>query len=174
MSIRANPNRTLCITAIATLALALLYGLCFAQAGKGARAATPAGPGMQKVVTQQASFVLYVPNGWKAQESTDGQALQVIASDPSGRSFVFFSTGAASQGENVTALAKREAAKLGRAARTWRSGAPSRPVTDRRSPSTGPTRLRSGGRPSSARGCPCRGANPPVPASRRRQGSSRR
>ena len=52
MSIRANPNRTLCITAIATLVLSLLYGLCFAQAGKGARAATPAGPGMQKVVTQ--------------------------------------------------------------------------------------------------------------------------
>ena len=116
MSIRSNPSRTLCITAIATLVLALLHGLCFAQAGKGARAATPAGPGMQKVVTQQASFVLYVPNGWKAQESADGQALQVTASDPSGRSFVFFSTGAASQGENVTALAKREAAKLGRAA----------------------------------------------------------
>jgi hypothetical protein len=52
MSIHANPNRTLCITAIATFALALMYGLCFAQAGKGARAATPAGPGMQKVVTQ--------------------------------------------------------------------------------------------------------------------------
>ncbi len=116
MSIRTNPTRTLCITAIATLVLTLLYGLCFAQAGKGARAATPAGSGMQKIVTQQASFVLYVPNGWKAQESTDGQALQVTASDPSGRSFVFFSTGAASQGENVTALAKREAAKLGRAA----------------------------------------------------------
>src|SRR5512137_1494449 len=111
MSIRVNPSRTLCFTAIATLVLALLHGICFAQAGKGSRAATPAGPGMQKVVTQQASFVLYVPKGWKAQEAADGQALQVTASDPSGRSLVFLSAGAASQGEKVTALAKREAAK---------------------------------------------------------------
>src|SRR5512139_206690 len=117
MSIRANANRTLCITAIAMLVSALLHGICFAQAGKGARASTPAGPAMQKIVTQQASFVLYVPKGWKAQESTDGQALQVAASDPPGRSSVYFSTGAAPQGENATALAKREAAKLGRAAR---------------------------------------------------------
>ena len=113
----ANRNPTLPLIVIVALAFVLLHGTCLAQTGKGARAATPAGPGMQKVVTQQASFVLYVPKGWKAQESTDGQALQVTASDPSGRSFVFFSTGAAPQGENVTALAKREAAKLGRAAR---------------------------------------------------------
>jgi hypothetical protein len=117
MGIRANPNRMPCITAIAALAFLFLQGICFAQAGKGNRASTPAGPAMQKVVTQQASFVLYVPKGWKAQESTDGQALQVTASDPSGRSSVYFSTGAAPQGENATVLAKREAAKLGRAAR---------------------------------------------------------
>ena len=117
MSIRVSPSRTLCLTVIATLVLALSHGPCFAQAGKGARAATPAGPGMQKVVTEKASFVLYVPKGWKVKESAEGQALQVTASDPSGRSSVSFSTGAASQGENVTALAKREAAKLGRAAR---------------------------------------------------------
>ena len=117
MGIRANSNRTLCIAAIAMLVSALLHGICFAQAGKGARAATPAGPAMQKVVTQQASFVLYVPKGWKAQESTNGQAIQVTASDPSGRSSVIFSTGAAPQGENAMTLAKREAATLGRAAR---------------------------------------------------------
>jgi len=117
MSIRAKLNCTLRITVIAALVSALLYGICFAQAGKGTRATTPAGPAMQKIVTDKASFVLYVPKGWKAQEAADGQALQVIASDPSGRSSVFFSTGAAPQGENVTALAKREAAKLGRAAR---------------------------------------------------------
>ena len=116
MSIRVNPSRTLCISVIATLVLALLHGPCFAQAGKGARAATPAGPGMQKVVTEKASFVLYVPKGWKVKESAEGQALQVTASDPSGRSSVFLSAGAAPQGENATTLAKREAAKLGRAA----------------------------------------------------------
>ena len=117
MILHNNAKRMMAIVAVAAFVTALTQGTCFAQAVKGNRAATPAGPGMQKVVTQQASFVLYVPKGWKAQESTDGQALQVTASDPSGRSFVFLSTGGAPQGENVTALAKREAAKLGRAAR---------------------------------------------------------
>lgn len=101
----------------AVLALFMLHGICIAQAGKGALAATPAGPGMQKIVTDKASFVLYLPNGWEAQEATDGQAIQLTASDPSGRSSVFFSTVTAPQGENAMALAKREAAKLGRAAR---------------------------------------------------------
>ena len=117
MFVHADRNCTIRLIVIGALAFFLSQGLCFAQAGKGARAATPAGPGMQKIVTQQASFVLYVPKGWKAQEAADGQALQVTASEPSGRSFVFLSTGAAPQGENVTVLAKREAAKLGRAAR---------------------------------------------------------
>ncbi len=84
---------------------------------KTTREATPAGTGMQKVVTDKASFVLYVPKGWKAQEAAVGQAIQVTASDPSGRSSVLFSTGAAPQGENAATLAKHEAAKLGRAAR---------------------------------------------------------
>ena len=174
MSIRANPNRTLFIIAIATLVLALLHGLCFAQAGKGARAATPAGPGMQKVVTEKASFVLYVPKGWKAKESADGQALQVTASDPSGRSFVFLSTGAASQGENVTTLAKREAAKLGRAAQDLeiRSAFASRDGSSLvfdgtySPPKRGKTEFRSW--------VSLRGAEPTAPASRRRQGNSRR
>jgi hypothetical protein len=102
------------LTVIAVIAVLFSQGTCLAQVGKGTLAATPAGPGMQKVVTDKASFVLYVPKGWKVQEAAEGQAIQVIASDPSGRSSVFFSTGAAPQGETVTALAKREAAKLGR------------------------------------------------------------
>jgi hypothetical protein len=113
MSIRADSNRALCITAIAMLVSALLHGSCFAQAGKGARSSTPAGPTMQKVVTQQASFVLYVPKGWKAQESTDGQALRVTASDPQGRSSVFFSTGAAARDLEIrSAFASRDGSSL--------------------------------------------------------------
>jgi hypothetical protein len=115
MSVHADRNHAFRLIVIAALVFLLLQGRCFAQEGKGTRATTPAGPGMQKVVTDKASFVLYVPKGWKVQEAADGQALQVIASDPSGRSSVFFSTGADPQGASVTSLAKREAAKLGRA-----------------------------------------------------------
>ncbi|MBN2126053.1 MAG: hypothetical protein JW821_17275 [Deltaproteobacteria bacterium] len=101
---------------IAALGLAAHYGTCLAQEeGKGDREA-PANT-MQKVVTDKASFVLYVPKGWKAKESSEGRTLQVTASDPSGRSSVFFSTGSNPQGQNATALARREAERLGRAAR---------------------------------------------------------
>jgi hypothetical protein len=118
MIICRNAYRMMGITtAVAAIVLALLPGPCFAQAGKGSRAAAPDGTGMQKVVTDKASFVLYVPKGWKARESADGQGLQVTASDPSGGSSVFFSTGSAPQGESAAALAKREAAGLGRTAR---------------------------------------------------------
>jgi hypothetical protein len=115
MDIRARKTSWFLCGVIVALAVVTLQGTCHAQAGKGTREAAPAGPGMQKVVTDKASFVLYVPKGWKVQEAAEGQAIQVIASDPSGRSSVFFSTGADPQGANVTSLAKREAAKLGRA-----------------------------------------------------------
>ena len=98
------------VAAAFLIAAALMPGAGAAQTGKAP------GPGMQKVVTEKASFVLYVPKGWKVKESAEGRALQVTATDPSGRSSVFFSTGAAPQGESAAALAKREAARLGRAA----------------------------------------------------------
>ncbi len=117
MSIHASPNRTLRIAAIVTLVFALLPGICFAQSGKGARAAPAVVQGMQKVVTDKASFVLYVPKGWKVSEGSEGTARYVTASDPSGRSSVFLSTGVVSRGENATALAKNANAGLGRQAR---------------------------------------------------------
>ena len=98
------------------VAAAFLIAAALAPGAGAAHAGKAPGPGMQKVVTEKASFVLYVPKGWKVKESTEGKALQVTATDPSGRSSVFFSTGAAPQGENASALAKREAARLGRAA----------------------------------------------------------
>jgi len=114
MHTQANARRTLGI-AVVILIAAAFTGTGIAQTSKGARAAAPA-VGMQKVVTEKASFVLYVPKGWKVKESAEGQSLLVTASDPSGRSSVLFSIGAAPQGESASALAKREAAKLGRAA----------------------------------------------------------
>jgi len=115
MHIRTNACRTLGIAVVILIAAVFTPGTGMAQTSKGARASAPA-LGMQKVVTDKASFVLYVPKGWKVKESAEGQSLLVTASDPSGRSAVFFSIGAAPQGESASGLAKREAAKLGRAA----------------------------------------------------------
>ena len=115
MHIRTNACRTLCIAVLILFGAAFTPGTGMAQTSRGARAAAPA-LGMQKVVTDKASFVLYVPKGWKVKESAEGLSLLVTASDPAGRSAVFFSIGGALEGENASGLAKREAAKLGRAA----------------------------------------------------------
>ena len=114
MTVRAERHLVpVLITAVFAIAAVLLRpGIGAAQTGKGSQAA----PGMQKVVTEKATFVLYVPRGWKAVEGTEGAARTVRASDTSGRSAVFFSTGAAPQGENAAALAKRANAGLGRQA----------------------------------------------------------
>lgn len=114
MTVRAERHPVpVLITAVFAIAAVLLHpGIGAAQTGKGSQAA----PGMQKVVTEKATFVLYVPKGWKAVEGTEGAARTVRASDTSGRSVVFFSTGAAPQGENAAALAKRANAGLGRQA----------------------------------------------------------
>ena len=114
MTVRAERHLIpVLITAVFAIAAVLLRpGIGAAQTGKGSQAA----PGMQKVVTEKATFVLYVPRGWKAVEGTEGAARTVRASDTSGRSAVFFSTGAAPQGENAAALAKRANAGLGRQA----------------------------------------------------------
>ena len=42
--------------------------------------------GMQKIVTEKASFVVYVPAGWKAIESAEEGALLITASDPFNKS----------------------------------------------------------------------------------------
>lgn len=80
MHTQANARRTLGI-AVVILIAAAFTGTGIAQTSKGARAAAPA-VGMQKVVTEKASFVLYVPKGWKVKESAEGQSLLVTASDP--------------------------------------------------------------------------------------------
>ncbi len=87
------------------------------RAAQQSKSAAPSAKGMQKVVTKDAAFVLYVPKGWKVSEGSEGTARHVTASDPSGRSSVFFSTGMIEQGVNPTALAKQANAKLGRQAR---------------------------------------------------------
>ena len=42
--------------------------------------------GMQKIVTEKASFVVYIPQGWKANESAEEGAMLITASDPVSKS----------------------------------------------------------------------------------------
>ncbi len=52
----------------------------FGQAQSAGTTLAPAG--MQKIVTEKASFVVYVPQGWKAVESAEEDARLITASDP--------------------------------------------------------------------------------------------
>ncbi len=64
-------------------ALAAGPGEPFAQAPPPTGGAPP--PGMRKVVTEKAGFVVYVPEGWKAVEGAEEDARFISASDPAGR-----------------------------------------------------------------------------------------
>jgi hypothetical protein len=64
--------------------------LC-AQTKPAAAAHAPAG--MQKFVTEKASFVVYVPKGWKAAESSEEEALLLTAFDPGSRSEALMAIG---------------------------------------------------------------------------------
>jgi len=44
----------------------------------------PGSPPMEKFVTDQASFVLYLPKGWKATEQTSQASRTLLVSDPTG------------------------------------------------------------------------------------------
>jgi hypothetical protein len=62
---------------------------------------------MKKYVTEQASFVLYAPEGWKASEGVQGQFRTVIASDPTGLYVVALFHGVNPAGSDLLALAGR-------------------------------------------------------------------
>ncbi len=120
MGAHTKSTRMLFPFVISLLLLLLPQGITVTQAAqksKSSGAAAPAGQGMQKVVTKQATFVLYVPKGWKTSEGSDGPARYVTAADPSGKSAVFFSTGTAAQGTTTTSLAKQANAGLGQKAK---------------------------------------------------------
>ena len=69
-----------------------------------AQAKTASAP-MKKYVTEQASFVLYAPEGWKTSEGVQGQFRTVIASDPTGLSVVALFHGVNPAGSDLFALA---------------------------------------------------------------------
>jgi len=85
MGIRANSNEHAVYRCHAMLVSALFarHLLCTGRQGRPGGNTSRSGDA-RTVVTQQASFVLYVPKGWKAQELTNGQTIQVTARTPRG------------------------------------------------------------------------------------------
>jgi hypothetical protein len=63
------------------------------------------GKPMKKYVTQQATFVLYMPEGWKASEADQGSFKTLFISDPSGLYGVAMFYGLSPTGNDVLALA---------------------------------------------------------------------
>jgi hypothetical protein len=61
---------------------------------------------MKKYVTDQAGFVLYMPEGWKATEGTVGQFKTLIVTDPSGLYTVALFSGVSPAGRDVVALTR--------------------------------------------------------------------
>lgn len=77
-------------------------------------AAAPSPAGMQKLVTEKASFVVYVPKGWKVVEAPGEEGLIMTATDPSGGREVSLAHGASPASGDVVALAKRFIARTGK------------------------------------------------------------
>ena len=61
---------------------------------------------MKKYVTDQAGFVLYMPEGWKASEGTQGRFKTLFVTDPSGLYVVALFSGVSPTGNDVVALAR--------------------------------------------------------------------
>jgi hypothetical protein len=83
----------------------LLFVSCIGQLaciGHGSAAE----PGMKKAVTDQASFVAYVPEGWKSAESLEGGCRILKVSDPTGQYEAALRYGISPVGDNTLALSK--------------------------------------------------------------------
>ncbi len=66
----------------------------------------PGSPPMQKYVTDQAGFVLYMPQGWTAKEGAQGQTQTVSVGDPSGQYSVFLCYGPDPTRQDIMGLAR--------------------------------------------------------------------
>jgi hypothetical protein len=99
--------------------MAVVFGataFVFLFAFPGARDA-PAGSGppeMRKLVTAQASFVVYAPVGWTAQEAMHPGFRTLVISDPGGQREAALFTGTSPTGGDLVALARRFAGGIGR------------------------------------------------------------
>lgn len=63
-------------------------------------------PALRKMVTQEASFAVYAPQGWRATESTGQSDRTLYVSDPQGRFGVIFSYGRSPGGGNAVAVGR--------------------------------------------------------------------
>ncbi len=70
--------------------------------------------GMRKLVTEKASFALYVPESWIAQESTEEGALVLTASDPAGRSEAVLAVGHGGHAGNAVGWTRAILERVGR------------------------------------------------------------
>ena len=77
----------------------------------GQQVSKVAGP-FKKHVTERATFVLYVPEGWKASEGDQGNFKTLFVNDPNGRYGVAMFYGVSPTGKDVIALASLFAKRI--------------------------------------------------------------
>jgi hypothetical protein len=110
---------------IAFVICSLLPGISLAQYatnGQGSQKAAPSrqpqqvagSVPLQKYVSEQATFVLYAPKGWRVTEGAQPAFKTVSAADPSGAYEVALFTGTSPAGNDITALARRFVEGIGR------------------------------------------------------------
>lgn len=90
--------------------LAVLGMMAILMVGS-AVSAPAAPPTMQKQVTPQGGFVLYLPAGWKAEEGRDGSLHMLRVADPALRYKVALQLGSAA-GADLMSLARRQAEQI--------------------------------------------------------------
>ncbi len=73
-----------------------------------------ASPEMRKIVTDQASFALYAPDGWQAREGTNGGFRTLVVRDPAGRRAATLSCGGLPAGSDLEAFARSRVAAFAR------------------------------------------------------------
>jgi hypothetical protein len=83
----------------------ILFLAIAASPSYGKEAVKTAGPTMKKYVTEQATFVLYMPDGWKASEGDQGKFKTLFVNDPSGLYSAAMFYGSSPTGKDVLALA---------------------------------------------------------------------
>jgi len=87
-----------------TLSLILLLAIA-ATPSHGLQVSQPAGKPMKKYVTEQATFVLYMPEGWKASEGDQGKFRTLFVNDQSGLYSAAMFYGSSPTGKDVLTLA---------------------------------------------------------------------
>ena len=90
---------------MATAISLVLFMAIAASPSLGKEAEKTAGKPMKKFVTEQATFVLYMPEGWKASEGDQGKFKTLLVNDPSSLYSAAMFYGSSPTGKDVLALA---------------------------------------------------------------------